>query len=69
MRAELSFFLVLAIVAVVLGAAVFYAYDWWTTGRFTISAGTLPKVVCHADQAGMGKTSRSQRVAHVGGRP
>jgi membrane fusion protein (multidrug efflux system) len=27
----------LAIAAIVLGAAGFYAYDWWTTGRFIVS--------------------------------
>ena len=28
---------VLAIAAVVLGAAIFYAYDWYTMDRFTMS--------------------------------
>jgi hypothetical protein len=65
MRAELSFLLVLAIVAIVLGAAAFYAFDWWTTSRFALSAEA--KIVCHADKAGMGRAWPSQRLAHVRG--
>jgi len=36
-RRGLSRLVFLAIGAVVLGTAVFYAYDWWTNGRFIVS--------------------------------
>jgi hypothetical protein len=37
---RLGWLVFLAIVAVVLGTAAFYAYDWWTDGGFIVS-------ICH----------------------
>jgi hypothetical protein len=36
-RGELGHLIVLALAAVVLGAVIFYAYDWYTMDRFTVS--------------------------------
>lgn len=37
MFGRLGWLVLLAIVAVVIGAAAFYAYDWWAKGRFIVA--------------------------------